>query len=86
MEYEVATSHRGRQSLEVQQVGFNEGEVFAPARFFEKSALAGREVVVADNPMPLAKKAISEVAADESGSASDYGLQGYTLMALCEES
>src|SRR5213078_2219203 len=47
----------------------------------EEAALAGREIVVADDAMAVAKQPIGEVAADEAGGARDEALHGAASLA-----
>ncbi len=62
----VATGHRLRQCGQIQIVAFDELEVGIFQRAFQKSSLASRKIIPADDGFAVGQEPVNKVAADEA--------------------
>ena len=69
MENNIASLHRGRQTLAIKNVGLHEREPLVRTRAGYELGHAGRQVVVADDLHACSEQTVDQVTADESGGA-----------------
>src|SRR5262249_54188268 len=76
VEDEVVADHGRLQVEQVDHVAFDQAERRATADLRQEGPLAGGEVVVARDLVPVGQQPVDQVAADKPGGASDEDLHG----------